>query len=137
MGFPGGISGKVPTCQCRIHKRRWFDPWVWKIPWRRAWQPDPPGWHPWNMAPHSSTLAWRTLWTVEPGRLQSRGSRRVGCYRSDLARTHAHMLYHIAFTFLATTYPALHPIHFLWSSQLSHIVNIIIIMILNRKKLCH
>ena len=25
------------------------------------------------MAPHSSTLAWKTLWTKEPGRLQSMG----------------------------------------------------------------
>ena len=30
------------------------------------------------MAPHSSTLAWKTPWTEEPGGLQSRGSRRVG-----------------------------------------------------------
>ena len=30
------------------------------------------------MAPHSSTLAWRIPWTVEPGRLQSMGSLRVG-----------------------------------------------------------
>ena len=30
------------------------------------------------MAPHSSTLAWKLPWTEEPGRLQSRGSRRVG-----------------------------------------------------------
>ena len=30
------------------------------------------------MAPHSSTLTWRIPWTEEPGRLQSRGSRRVG-----------------------------------------------------------
>ena len=29
------------------------------------------------MAPHSSTLAWKTPWTEEPGRLQSIGSRRV------------------------------------------------------------
>ena len=29
------------------------------------------------MAPHSSTLAWKTPWTQEPGRLQSMGSRRV------------------------------------------------------------
>ena len=26
------------------------------------------------MAPHSSTLAWKILWTEEPGRLQSMGS---------------------------------------------------------------
>ena len=30
------------------------------------------------MAPHSSTLAWKIPWTEEPGRLQSKGSRRVG-----------------------------------------------------------
>ena len=30
------------------------------------------------MAPHSNTLAWKILWTEEPGRLQSMGSRRVG-----------------------------------------------------------
>ena len=30
------------------------------------------------MAPHSSTLAWKILWTKEPGRLQSMGSLRVG-----------------------------------------------------------
>ena len=29
-------------------------------------------------APHSSTLAWKILWTEEPGRLQSMGSLRVG-----------------------------------------------------------
>ena len=39
MGFPGGTSGKEPTCQCRGCKRCEFDPWARKIPWRRAWQP--------------------------------------------------------------------------------------------------
>ena len=40
--------------------RRRFDPWVGKIPWRRAWQPTPvflPG-----------------EWTEEPGGLQTIGS---------------------------------------------------------------
>ena len=41
MGFPGGASGKELTCQCRRHKRHRFHPWVWKIPWRRAWQAPP------------------------------------------------------------------------------------------------
>ena len=41
LGFPGGASGKEQTCQCRRCKRRVFDPWVEKIPWRRAWQPTP------------------------------------------------------------------------------------------------
>ena len=31
-----------------------------------------------GMAIHSSTIAWRILWTEEPGRLQSMGSQRVG-----------------------------------------------------------
>ena len=31
-----------------------------------------------DMATHSSVLAWRILWTEEPGRLQSMQSRRVG-----------------------------------------------------------
>ena len=29
-------------------------------------------------ATHSSILAWKILWTDEPGRLQSMGSQRVG-----------------------------------------------------------
>ena len=32
------------------------------------------------VATHSSTLAWKIPWVEEPGRLQSRGSRRVGPY---------------------------------------------------------
>ena len=40
-GFPCGTSGKEPTCQYRRHKRQGFDPWVGKVPWRRAWQPTP------------------------------------------------------------------------------------------------
>ena len=39
--FPGGSSGKEPTCQFRRRKRCRFDPWVRKIPWRRTWQPTP------------------------------------------------------------------------------------------------
>ena len=63
-GFPGGASGKEPTCQVRRHKRCGFDPWVGKIPWKRKWQPTPvflPG----------------ITWTEEPGELQSIGSQRV------------------------------------------------------------
>ena len=40
-GVPGGTSGKELTCQCRRHKRHRFNPWVGKIPWRRAGQPTP------------------------------------------------------------------------------------------------
>ena len=31
-----------------------------------------------GMATHSSILAWKILWTEEPGKLQSMGSQRVG-----------------------------------------------------------
>ena len=32
LDFPGGSSGKEPTCQFRRHKRSRFHPWVGKIP---------------------------------------------------------------------------------------------------------
>ena len=32
---------KEPACQCWRRKRCTFDPWVRKMPWRRAWQPTP------------------------------------------------------------------------------------------------
>ena len=59
-GFSGGTSGKEPADQCRRHKRRWFDPWIGKIHWRRSWQPTP------VYLPRASS------WTEEPGGLQSR-----------------------------------------------------------------
>ena len=34
-------GGKEHACQCRRQKRYGFDPWVRKIPWRRARQPTP------------------------------------------------------------------------------------------------
>ena len=38
-GFPGGASGREPTCHCRRHKKCGFDPWVRKTPWRRHGNP--------------------------------------------------------------------------------------------------
>ena len=66
MCFPGGASGKEPTCQCKRHKRRGFDPWIGKIPLEEG------------MTAHSSNLAWRIPWTEKPGGLESMGSQRVG-----------------------------------------------------------
>ena len=37
----GSTIGQEPACQCRRCKRCRFDPWVRKIPWRRARQPTP------------------------------------------------------------------------------------------------
>ena len=72
-GFPGGTSGKEPACQCRRCKRRGFDRWSGKLPWRRAWQPTP---------------------VFLPG--ESHGQRSLEGHRvkhdgSDLARIHAEM----------------------------------------------
>ena len=36
-----GLSGMESACQCRRHRRRGFDPWIGKIPWRRKGQPIP------------------------------------------------------------------------------------------------
>ena len=41
LGFPGGTSGKEPTCQCKKCRRLRFDPWVETITWSRKWQPTP------------------------------------------------------------------------------------------------
>ena len=65
-GFPGGVRGKEPACQCRKHKRHGFSPWVRKSPWRRTWQPT------------LVFLPGKSPWTEEPGRLQAMRSQRVG-----------------------------------------------------------
>ena len=44
----------------------WVDPWVAKIPWRRAWKPTP------------VFLPGESPRTEEPGGLKSTGSQRVG-----------------------------------------------------------
>ena len=73
VGFPGGTSGKEPTCRCRRHKRCGLNPRVRKIPWRRAWQPTTvflPGEYPGTEEPHG---------------LQSMGLQRVRHSWSNLA----------------------------------------------------
>ena len=56
------FSGKEAACQSERCKRLGFDPWVRKIPWRRAWQPTPvflPG--------ESHGLPWVTFHGVTKG----------------------------------------------------------------------
>ena len=63
------LWASLVTQMSRIHLQCWrhgFDPWVGKIPWRRAWQPTP------VFTPGASP------WTEEPGGLQSMGLQRVG-----------------------------------------------------------
>ena len=40
-GASGGAGGKEPTCNTGDVKRHGFNPWVGKIPWRRACPPTP------------------------------------------------------------------------------------------------
>ena len=40
-GFPGGSVVKNPPAMQETSGRHGFDPWVRKIPWRRAWQSTP------------------------------------------------------------------------------------------------
>ena len=48
-----------------VMRETWVDPWVGKIPWRRAWQPTP------------VFLPGESPWTEKPGGLQSMGLQRV------------------------------------------------------------
>ena len=41
LGFPSGSVVKKICLQCKRHRRHGHDPWVGKIPWKRAWQPTP------------------------------------------------------------------------------------------------
>ena len=53
------------SCQCRRWKRRGFDPWVWKIPWRRKRLPtpvfllgNPMDGGAWRVTVHRVTKSW-------------------------------------------------------------------------------
>ena len=59
--------------QCRRPSR-----WVGKIPWVQSLGQEDPLEE--GMATHPSVLAWRILWTKEPGGLQFIGSQRVVHY---------------------------------------------------------
>ena len=57
MGFPGGSSGKEPTCQ---HK-------MWEMQVQSLGQEDS---LEKEMATYSNILTWQIPWTEEPGGLQ-------------------------------------------------------------------
>ena len=61
-GFPGGSVVKNPSSkqEMQVQSLGWEDPLDKE------------------MATHSSILAWKILWTEEPGGLQSMGLQRVG-----------------------------------------------------------
>ena len=64
----GCSAGKEPACRCRRYKR--CEIWFWSLGWEK------------EMATHSSILAWKILWTEEPGGLQSMGSQSIGFQKS-------------------------------------------------------
>ena len=76
MGFPGGASGREPSCQCRRRKRQAQSP-CQKDPLEKA------------TATPSSILAWRIPMDRQPGELQSMGSQRVRHDLSELADTYS------------------------------------------------
>ena len=65
--FTDGDSGKVSSMQ-ETHKRLGWDPWIGKIPWRRAWQPlqyscleNPMERGAWQATVHRATQSWTRL----------------------------------------------------------------------------
>ena len=64
--FPQWLSSNKSTSNAGTTGDSCFDPWMGKIPWRRAWQPTP------------VFLPGESPWTEEPGGLQSMGLQKVG-----------------------------------------------------------
>ena len=108
-GFPGGGSSKEHACQCRRRKRHGFNPWVGKIPWRRAWQPIP------------VFLPGEPPWTEKPGRLQSMGSQ---C-RTQLSDKHflshlRHLLSDLSYCPVTKSCRFVHHVHVLLETEGSY-----------------
>ena len=64
------MFGYLRRWSCGLVILRWPSPWSFSFPKLYVLEK--------AMAPHSSTLAWKSPWMEELGRLQSMGSRRVG-----------------------------------------------------------
>ena len=80
-GLPRWLSWKESACQCRSCRKLELDPWVGKIPWRKAWQPAP-------VFLSGESYGQRSLVGYSPW-----GWKRVGYDWSNLACTHAHNSY--------------------------------------------
>ena len=68
LGFPGGTSGEEHACQRTRHKRGGLNPWVGKVPWRRAWHPlqyscleNPMRGGAWQATVHRVAMSWTWL----------------------------------------------------------------------------
>ena len=65
-----GNTGTSLVAQMVKRLSTMWETWVQALGWEDPLQKE--------MAPYSSTLAWKIPWTEEPGRLQSVGLQRVG-----------------------------------------------------------
>ena len=67
---PGLLAGTSLVAQMVKHLPAMWETWDQSLGWEDPLEKE--------MAPHSSTLAWKITWMEEPVRLQSMGSQRVG-----------------------------------------------------------
>ena len=70
LGYPLQYSWASLVAQTVKDPPSMWKTWVWSLGRKDPLEE--------GMTTHSSILAWRILWTEEPGRLESRGSHRVG-----------------------------------------------------------
>ena len=123
MGFPGGPSGKEPACQCRRCKRCRFDPWVWKMPWRRAWKSTPvflPGephgqrrlaaYSPWgrkelSVCTHASIHVSMYVYVLKSGSCQAPVSVEFSRQNTGYHSSKASILQHSAFFIVQLSHP--------------------------------
>ena len=69
LGVGKGVETS-PVAQTVKHLPTMWETQVQSLGWEDSLEEE--------LAPHSSTLAWKIPWTEEPGRLQYMGSQRVG-----------------------------------------------------------
>ena len=84
LKLPRWPTGKESTCQCRRCRRRGFDPWAGKIPWRRKCQLTPiflPG-----RSHGQSSLEGYSPW----GGKESDMTERLSTYAHTHTHTHTH-----------------------------------------------
>ena len=89
-GFPGGASGKEPSANAEDEKMR-----VQSLGQEDSLEKD--------MATHSSFLAWKILWTEEPGGLQSMGLQSRIWLKQFSMHTHMDRVGEVGFNMILTS----------------------------------
>ena len=103
QGLPKRLSGKESACQCR---RRRFNLWIGKIPWRRAWEHIPVflpekshgqrslvGYSPWGHKEWDMTEQLNKLF-LSPDLIVNSSFHSAMMRYPEFQRTHAPWLYH-------------------------------------------